>query len=305
MDSTKLEALAIGNIILAVPVGMATMSGGAASNCVRAFGGAPLVGDRLVRVIYVDETGHSFKEPVAAVGGVLLDPDRQWLDLSNAIAALKTEVPEKFRPDFVFHAAKLFNKSQWGDDWGDEDRWALLERLLALPRQLEIPLVLGFSIKPEERGKPDTESKVVHAMAYLLCLKAADFLMKSKAPANEVAMIVAEDRKEARAAIRAAHNLAVSEKLINQWLPPVFHEGLPITRIKAPVAFASKDEEPLLQIADACSWAFQRHLRSGWMCERFITAMFGNFMQPAVLGQMRSMAGNYLSFWWQKDEQFS
>jgi hypothetical protein len=30
-----------------------------------------------MRVVYLDETGHSYKEPVAVVAGVILDPDRQ------------------------------------------------------------------------------------------------------------------------------------------------------------------------------------------------------------------------------------
>jgi len=49
----------------------------------------------------------------------------------------------------------------------------------------------------------------------------------------------------------------------------------PIARIKAPPAFAAKDEEELLQISDACAFVLQRYLNRspGW--ERFVKAMFG------------------------------
>ena len=36
-------------------------------------------------------------------------------------------------------------------------------------------------------------------------------------------MIVAEERKEARDAIRDAHNLAMSKSLIEQWMPELAH----------------------------------------------------------------------------------
>lgn len=81
-----------------------------------------LVGDRLMRVVYLDETGHSFKEPHAAVAGVLLDPDQQWAALAQSIDHLKKDVPEQFRNGFFFHASDLFGGGKWRSTWPDEDR---------------------------------------------------------------------------------------------------------------------------------------------------------------------------------------
>ncbi|MER9432360.1 hypothetical protein [Mesorhizobium sp. M0408] len=103
-------------------------------SAVRAFGGGPLVGDKIVRVVYVDETGHTTREPVAIVAGLILDPDRQWRVLADRIEALKADVPEKFREGFIFHATDLEHGGKYRHDWPDEDRWALLDRLIALPR---------------------------------------------------------------------------------------------------------------------------------------------------------------------------
>ncbi|MCQ4188880.1 hypothetical protein [Methylocystis suflitae] len=110
----------------------------------KAFGGAPLSGDRLVRVVYLDESGHSSNEDAAIVSGVILDPDKQWLLLTNEIEALKHKVPEQFRDNFVFHATDLESGGKYRRDWSDEERWTLLNELLALPRKLNIPLVAGF-----------------------------------------------------------------------------------------------------------------------------------------------------------------
>jgi Protein of unknown function (DUF3800) len=261
-----------------------------------AFSGGPLVGTKLVRVIYIDETGHSYKEPVAAVAGIILDPDKQWRLMADEIEALKQFVPEAFREGFVFHATDLFYGGKYRRGWPDEDRWSLLENLVALPRKLKVPLVLGCAEKPAEelRNKPQLDSVVIHVLAYLRCLKSADTYMKDFASPDEVAMIVAEERKEAREAIRAAHNLAMSN-LIDQVMPSL---GGPITRIKTPPAFASKEEEILLQIADACAWTFQRHLRGGEQSDRYIHAMFGDFAHPVDLGKMRTERSTYYGFAW-------
>jgi hypothetical protein len=113
-----------------------------------------------------------------------------------------------------------------------------------------------------------------------------------------------EERKEARDAIRAAHNLAMSKSLIEEWMPELADQ-FPITRIKTPPTFASKDEEVLLQIADACAWTFQRHIRGGKQSERFIHAMFGEFAHPVDLGNMRTDTARYYGFAWREPARAS
>jgi len=253
----------------------------------------------LVRAIYLDETGHSFKEPIAAVAGVILDPDKQWRSLADEIEKLKDKIPAEFREGFIFHAADLFYGGKYRDRWPDDDRWSLLEELLAVPRKLSIPLVAGCSKKPPkaDREEPHTDSLIIHSMAYMLCLKAADEFMVRAAPPDEVAMVIAEERNEAREALRAAHRLVLDKALVEKFLPEFTHM-FPISRIKAPPAFASKDEEILLQMADACAWIFQRYIRGGEQSERFLAAVFGEIAYPANLGKMRTDAASYYCFPW-------
>ncbi|WP_352648055.1 DUF3800 domain-containing protein [Mesorhizobium sp. M0408] len=153
-----------------------------------------------------------------------------------------------------------------------------------------------------ERDKNSVrESKVVHAEAYGQCIQAADWFMKNHASENEVAMLVAEQREEARRAIEAIHRLYSSEALLKRWYPEWLREklhNLPISRIKGPPSFATKEDEPLLQIADSCAFVFQRHLRGAERSERRLEALFGGFLQPTVLGQIRTQAANYGCFWW-------
>ncbi|MBS7702507.1 DUF3800 domain-containing protein [Chelatococcus asaccharovorans] len=256
-----------------------------------------------MRVIFVDETGHSRNEPVAIVAGLILDPDLQWRNLADRIEALKVEVPEKFRERFIFHATDLEHGGRFRREWPDEDRWALLDRLIALPRELNIPLVMGFFAKPAERdANLARESKVVHALAYGECIQAADWFMKNRAGENEVAMLVAEQREEARRAIKAIHRLYNQEELLKRWFPDHLRQvrpGLPIAKIKGPPNFAAKEDEPLLQIADACAFVFQRHFRGAERSQRRLEALFGDFAHPAVFGKLKSSPANYACFWWQ------
>ena len=134
------------------------------------------MGTKLMRVIYLDETGHSFKEPVAAVAGVILDPDKQWRLMADEIERLRDSVPPEFREGFFFHAADLYYGGKYRERWLDEDRWSLLEKLVALPRKMKVPLVIGSAQKPakELRNDPQLDTVVIHALAYLRCLKPAD-----------------------------------------------------------------------------------------------------------------------------------
>ena len=55
-----------------------------------------------MRVIYLDETGHSYQEPVAAVAGFILNPDKQWKLMADEIERLKESVPPEFRENSSF-----------------------------------------------------------------------------------------------------------------------------------------------------------------------------------------------------------
>src|SRR5215211_5839544 len=127
--------------------------------------------------------------------------------------------------------------------------------------------------------------------------------MREKAPPDEVAMLIAEERNEARAVLRATHKLYCGDKLVKQWLPPSMHAELSITRIKGPPNFASKDEEVLLQISDACAFVLQRYLKEGSNADRFLSAMLGNFVYPIDLGLLKSAAGSYSCLWWPTEQE--
>ena len=112
-------------------------------------------------------------------------------------------------------------------------------------------------------------------------------------------MVVAEERKEAREAIKEAHRLHSDIQWIERnprlWMRSVF----PIQRVKVPPAFASKVDVPFLQIADAVAFIVQRYLKErGGNSERFVAAMLGDFASPDALLKLRSRYVGYCCFWW-------
>ena len=206
-----------------------------------------------MRVIYVDESGHSNNEKIAMVAGVILDPDRKWRLLDGAIQALKAEVPEQYRDNFVFHATDLEGGGRYRAEWPDEERWALLNKLLELPRQHQVPIVFGFFEKPDvvQTIRGHARSLVVHALSFAMCLKAVDSYMENEA-SGELAMLVAEQREEARRAIEETQRM-MQHRQAKDFLPALLTK--PISHIKSTPSFATKQDEPLLQLADACAFA--------------------------------------------------
>jgi hypothetical protein len=267
-------------------------------SAVRAFGGGELWGTKLVRVIYVDETGHAPKQPICAVAGIMLDPDKQWRALADRIDELKADVPKEIRAGFFFHATDLHYGGKNRNTWADDDRWALLDKLLALPRELRIPLAVGWCHRTKSPAPMVAKRMPVysHALSYVLCLKAADDLIDNHAPQNEVAMVVAEERPEAHRMLRLAHNIVSSKDLIRQLLPDL-PEHFAISRIKAPPAFAAKSEEVLLQMADACAFAFQRFLNGAARGDHLLQAILGKSIDNEVR-QRFDAAGGFVSLWW-------
>src|SRR5215204_1657970 len=78
----------------------------------RAFGGAALEGESLVRLVYVDEAGISNRrhEPFLVVAAAIVDADKKLIALERHFDKLvERHIPEEHRGEFVFHATELFN----------------------------------------------------------------------------------------------------------------------------------------------------------------------------------------------------
>jgi hypothetical protein len=202
------------------------------------------------------------------------------------------------RPNFVLHAKKIF-ASGWAtmpellglpELWGLNERIAFLQAVMALPRQLNMPISLGIQRRgaiPPRQSSNLSAAHQDHVWAFLFCISQADKYMRYETNAGEVATAIAEDVDSVKNSIRAMvrhikQNPTVLPRSVirptraERELGIIEQSGeLSVTRIVDSVHFASKQDGPLLQIADACAFGFRRFFAKQECGIEFVRAIFG------------------------------
>src|SRR6267378_1788655 len=119
--------------------------------------GTALQGDKLVRLIYLDESGISAKETVTVVAGVIINADQQWKAVAQHIRGLiEKYVPEQYQEGFSFHGKDLFHGS--GRTPFDRRYYpanqahSILKQLLHVPGKFRLPVVFGYCTKGHWRS---------------------------------------------------------------------------------------------------------------------------------------------------------
>jgi hypothetical protein len=97
-----------------------------------------------------------------------------------------------------------------------------------------------------------------HAMVFSSCLISAEEHMRLIWP-DEVAQVVAEDNRDARATIKGVHSLLRNPAALIR--AEIAKRGaLPFRNVRGPVLFAEKNESRALQLADFCTFMIRRRL---------------------------------------------
>ena len=177
-----------------------------------------------MRLAYLDEAGIG-EEPTAVVAAVVLNPDTQYLPLERLIEEMMVEYvdPDFWDAPFAFHGKELL----WGGkkhspfpkkSTEDEHRWQILERLLRIPRELDLPLVVGWQCKSDVSATSAHElSLLAHAKAYAACVIGVNYHLRKVEP-DQWAMLIAEDRPGARETKRRhAGSMAASDCSAASW----------------------------------------------------------------------------------------
>lgn len=106
-----------------------------------AFGGAPLCGTKIMRLVYLDEAGISnlAQEPFLVVAGVAINADLQFKDIESHLDGLvQKHIPEEKRDGIVLHSMELFHGTKRfpKEEWPLEKRLEILDDLAASLRSL-------------------------------------------------------------------------------------------------------------------------------------------------------------------------
>jgi hypothetical protein len=220
-----------------------------------------------VRLVYLDEAGISNEEqePYLVVAGVIVDADKKWRALEEYFRALSEEYfrghtghPIVFHAMDIWHGRKLFDRNKWPT----KKRLALLRRLAKVPREFDLPIVMGHvhRVTAKRHMYRGNLSKVpprlvranLHGGAFFTAVRRVESWM-AKNTKNEVAMLIAEDTPEIKDTIHALHK-AYTDQTIDT--VGAFHSRL----IVDAVHFAKKEHSLLLQIADICAFFMKRKL---------------------------------------------
>jgi hypothetical protein len=253
---------------------------------------APLDGNKLVRLAFLDEAGRSRLEPDIVVGGILINGDRTYRALVAEFDQILTRhIPEPDRKGFAFHAKDLFHGGgkyfkDRQSEWPRERRWPILEELAGLPRKFGIPVVFGHLNKAEyaaqrsgwrsdleipERHRADVVDVAEHMVAFghaEICIERQMRLF----PRDEICMVIAEDTDRVRHALKIAHAfLRDPQEMADN--PFLGEPGLPLVKIEDTPHFASKTESRPLQLADTCAFLIMRRVARKENTQAFFEAI--------------------------------
>ena len=245
----------------------------------------------MTRIIYLDESGISFREPFAVVCGVMVDSDKEFVKLEDHLSALvRKYIPESDQEGFVFHATNILSGTKYfknRQEWPLEKRIAILDDLVKIPADFGLPVALGFVYKPDfpsiipagvlEQEPTEKDINIgAHGVAFAMCTMEIERAMREALP-NEIALLVAENTNSAKKAIKESHAIYRSEKQVK--LRSIEVDCFPLTKIRDTARhFAEKDESMLLQLADVCAFTVMGHLTRHKLNQRFYDAL-----KPALL----------------------
>jgi hypothetical protein len=262
----------------------------------RSLGGGELHGDKLVRLVYVDEAGigNPKHEPFVVVAGVIVDADRKLSQLRAALnAVIDRHIPPEARDGFVLHATEIFNGGGKLFGRGTSESWSIARRLAIavdlakIPAEIGLPLAFGWvdrelfagTFEPGENPSRHERTKDEHVVSYLRCAQVIDRWMRDRTD-EENCMLIVENNESARSLILEVHRVFQDEKALN--LLPHEWEFLPLRRIQEDPLFQPKRSSSPLQMADFCAYVYKRILMNP-TDERFVP-----FWEP-----MRAMASHF------------
>lgn len=268
--------------------------------------GHVLWGSNAVRYIFVDESGTSDNEDVVLVAALIVHADDQLMRAEAAIREVNAGAPTEIREDFCFHAKDIMNRKEWREFWSLTARIEFMKRMMSLPRRLGIPISFAFirkglatkEVGPAERDIADSLRTSVADYRHFRCFETtlceADQFMRDHAELSEVASVVAENVGHLQGPFRQVPK--VIKRQGGRLYPPGSlkpseadkargyikqGEELRISRIRDTVLFAGKDDEPLLQIADACAYGLRQYFEGKDFGDQFIDAIKGAPYAPS------------------------
>jgi hypothetical protein len=217
---------------------------------------------------FLDEAGISTREPVSIYAGILAN-EGQLEACRLRLRQVLEAVPPPLR-DKPFHATDIWNKAAFREGWTSKQRFELLNAVMAVPREFDVPILLGMKRRHStKRTLPDEVATMVdNVTAFSYAASRIGHFLATYAPAGEKATLVLEDNQELRRRIKKVFaSLAADPFIVEGQLATRYERAAGIT--PSPQAlqvagidtlrFSKKGDDTLLSLADACAFAFRRY----------------------------------------------
>lgn len=238
-----------------------------------------------MRFIYLDEAGTSAPEAFTVVVGIIVKPDLHWKRANSAVQRIMSTVPSnvmdraflKHRKSPIFHAKDVWNNERYRHDWSKDDRKEFISQMISVPVREGMSICVGVAsrnpdIKPLAEKMGMRLEDFNHFEAMVMCLRRAGLFMRERCSEDEIAAAIYEDVPEKRSMLAKA--LAVAQKAYTPIGDHHFRttkqeiasgkifqrEAFGVDEIKDGLSFATKNDAPLLQLADACAFGIRRFL---------------------------------------------
>ena len=277
-------------------------------SALRAFGGAPLAGDRWVRVLYLDESGvgNIKKDPIVIVAGVIIHADTQWGPLQRRLDDLLTEMTPfgVKKPDF-FHATDVFHGSGEfpRDTWSQIRRNSLLAAVGGLVEEFKLPIPwMGVDRAEYARENPDDEQderlRTCYTVAAVGCFMQAELFMRQRHMDGEVCSCVLEENKQLQKRIPEMIEFLrdpgeETKNLLEGW-----ERVMPLTKMIDHPSPQPKTASSILQLADYCAFAIKRLLEKKGGGRRLTNPLKGHLLRYHVPGAPRRLANGKRPILW-------
>lgn len=239
----------------------------------RALGGGPLSGDKLVRIVYLDEsgTGGAGDGDFVIVAGLIVHGDHQLNQIRQGLGEIQERyVPEADRNSLVLHTCDIYGGNRYWDKHRkpqlSASRLPLLRALSDLLGSVNVQVTVGLLHKPDyppERlevvGDKDYLQHTV-GLAYVASLIEVDQWFRQNAR-QENCFVVAEDNKDTRQFIKNLHRL-YQDPLLPTYFPLANGAAsvFPLRHVHEDVSFQDKRVAHPLILADFVSFVLKRAL---------------------------------------------
>lgn len=239
-----------------------------------------------MKLVYLDESGTGSVEqnPILVVAGVVIDADRQLLEVENRLRELADQyvLPEQ-RRGFVIHMRELANGGKREINGYRPNSWpSLADAMCEVIRDFHMPVVARAIPRARlaaafPKGNYEKDLRYATTLGAQNCAIDVDESLVQACGSTEVGVLVFESNGQFD-----RHVLEGVNYLRFGFGSPDNPESRSVKRVRLSPLFESKAHAPALQLADFCAYVVRRFLANERNVERWFRRLDPQITRHAI-----------------------